>query len=131
LKEDLAGKVLKIRVLDPALDNGFIRQAMQMLKIHQSGYQTRWSGWSSSPGGKEPDPFLIEKLPIDQRGQLHKLMAHVDQINEPRTQQVILLNGAITVFHGKTKLQGFQWNITEPCSQRPMKSLFSHTLSIA
>ena len=108
LKEDLASKVLEIRVLNPASDNGFIRQAMQMLKIHQSRHQTRRCGWSSRPGGKEPGPFLIEKLPIDQCGQLHQLMTHVDQINQSRAQKVILFRGTITVFHGKTKLQGFQ-----------------------
>jgi hypothetical protein len=34
-------------------------------------------------------------------------MTHVDQINQSRAQQIILFSVAFAVFHGGTKLQGF------------------------
>ena len=77
LEEDLPREMLKVWVLNPAGDNGFIRQAMQMLQIHQARHQ----------------PWLCR-----------------------RAQKIILFRRAITMFHGKIKLQGFQCNSTKPCN---------------
>lgn len=41
LEESFSREVLKIGVLDPALDNSLVGQAMEMLKIHQSSKQPR------------------------------------------------------------------------------------------
>ena len=59
----------------------------------------------ASPGGKEPRPWsgktvprtdllplrLLEELPVDQCGQRHLLMVHVDSLDQPRAKQIDLL----------------------------------------
>lgn len=115
-KEGFTHEVLKVCVLNPAGDNGFIGHAMQILQIHQTRKQSRRCRRTPGFRRKETGLFLLEELPIDRRRQLHQLVAHIDHVNEARAQKIILFRQAVTMFHGRIKLQGFQCNGTKPCN---------------
>ena len=89
-----------IRVLHPPRDHGLIRQPVGVLQIQQSGHEPRLRRWSAFPGRKEPRPFALKHLSVDQRRQFHQLMTLVDHVDQPRTKQVILFRKARTVLHG-------------------------------
>jgi hypothetical protein len=39
---------------------------------------------------KEPNPFAVEHLPVDQGGQPHKFVPRIDRIDQPWPKKVIL-----------------------------------------
>ena len=100
LEEGLTGEVLVIRVLDPAGHNRLIRQPVSVLQIKQPRHQPRRRRRPPLARRKELRPFPLEHLPIDQACQLHQLVPRVDQIDQPRTQQIILFWWARAMLHG-------------------------------
>ena len=99
LEEGLAGEVLIVGVLHPACDHRLVREPEGMLKIKQPRYQP-WRGRrTAGDGGKEPRPLPFKEVPVDEAGELHQLMTQVDQVNEPRTEKVVLLGRARAVLH--------------------------------
>jgi hypothetical protein len=99
LKERLAGEVLVIRVLDPTRDHRLVREPERVLEIEQPRHQP-WRGRRPAGGGGEkPGPLVLEELPVDQRRQRHEFMAHVDQVDEPGPEEVVLLGRAWAVLH--------------------------------
>ena len=107
LKEGLAGEVLVIRVLDPAGDDGLIRQPIGMLEIKQPRHQPRRRGRTPRGRRKEPCPLPFEHLPVDQGSQLHQLVAQIDHVDQARTQQIILFRRTSAVLHRQTEIAGF------------------------
>src|SRR5262245_54642318 len=87
LEELLAGEVLKVGVVDPALAHLFIGQAEDVLEKHQSDHEAR-----RNPGpalvAVERSDLLVEVLPIEPAGELDQLMLHVDDLIEPGPEQI-------------------------------------------
>jgi hypothetical protein len=75
LEECLAGEVLVVGVLDPPRDHRIVRQPEGMLQIEQPCHQPRRRRRPPLVRGEEPGPFPLEELPVDQRRELHQLMA--------------------------------------------------------
>ena len=48
---------------------------------------------------EEPGPFLLEPFAVDQRGELHRLVAHINQVDQARPQQIVLARRAPSVLH--------------------------------
>ena len=90
LKELLAAEQLKIRVLDPALAQSLVRQVMHRLEDrqarHEPGRQRRMTGLVRMD---RPEP-LLEKPSVDGAGELRQRVGHVDDLVEPRPEQVVL-----------------------------------------
>lgn len=107
LKERLAGEMLVIRVLDPPGDDGLVRQLEGMLEIHQPRHQAWRCRRPTLVRREEGCPFPFEKLPIDQRGELHQLVVRIDHVDQSRTEQVILFRGAGMGFHRRPEIAGF------------------------
>jgi hypothetical protein len=78
------------------------------------GHQARRCGRPTGRRWKEPRPFPIEELSIDQCGELYQFVAHIDQVTEARAKKIILFEWAIMVHHGRTELQRFKFNNTKP-----------------
>jgi hypothetical protein len=82
----LAGEMLVIRVLDPSPDHRLVRQPEGMLEVEQPRHQPRRGRRATGGRGKEPGPLPFEELPVGQSRELHQLMAHVDEVDEPWTE---------------------------------------------
>jgi hypothetical protein len=94
LEERLATEVLVVRVLHPPGHDRLIRQLVGVLEVKQPRHQPRRGRRAPRMRREEPRPLLLEELPVDQRGQLHQLVAQVDHVRQTRSQQVVLLRGA-------------------------------------
>ncbi len=103
LKESLTAEMLVVRVLDPPRDHRLVRQGERVLEIEQPRHQPRRRRRSPFAGREEPCPLPLEELPVDQRLELHQLVAHVDQVDQARPQQIILLGVAGLRFHRRIR----------------------------
>jgi len=63
-----------------------------MLQVEQPCDQTRRRRRPALVRREEPGPFPLEELPVDQRGEFHQLVAHVDHVDEPRARQIVCSN---------------------------------------
>ena len=108
LEERLAGEMLIVGVLDPAGDDRLIRQPPGVLQIEQPSHQPRFRRRPPLAGRRKPRPLAVKHLPIDQGRQLHQLVPRVDHVDQPRTQQIILLRRARATFHGQDKIAAFR-----------------------
>ncbi len=77
-----AGEVLEIRVIDPALADGLIGQAVNVLEQEQSDYEARLN-----PGpafvAVERRNLAIDPVPIDLLAELNQLVLQIDDLIEP------------------------------------------------
>jgi hypothetical protein len=87
LEELLAGEVLEIRIMNPALTDAFVRQPVDVLEQQQPDHE---------PGLDSRPPFVaierrnlaIDPIPVDLARERHQLMLHVDDLIEPRPEQI-------------------------------------------
>ncbi len=61
-----------------------------MLKIKQPGDQARQGGGATGVGRKQAVPFPLEDLPVNQGSRLHRFVAHVDHLDQPCAQKIVL-----------------------------------------
>src|SRR5689334_1523229 len=87
LEELLAGEVLEIGVVDPALAHLFVGQGEDMLEQHQSDHEARRYPGPALVAVERSDLF-VEMLPIEPARKLHQLVLHVDDLVEPSPEQV-------------------------------------------
>ncbi len=80
---------------------------MGMLQIKQPRHQSGRCGRPAGRRRKEPQPFPLEDFPVDQGRQLHQFVAVIEDVDQPRAEQVILLRRARAVLHLDTELAGF------------------------
>jgi hypothetical protein len=89
-KEFFAAEQLVIGVLQPALAQYFVREVMHVLEDgeprHQSGRQRR----AAQVVGVGRAETLLEEAPIDAPRQLRQRMRKIDDLIEPRSQQIVL-----------------------------------------
>jgi len=91
LEKRLAGEMLVVGVLDPPRDDRLVGQLVGVLQIQQPRHQPRRRGRTAGAGWKEPGPFPLEELPVDQGRQLRQFVAHVDHVGQTRAKQIVLL----------------------------------------
>ena len=50
-------------------------------------------------GRKQPEPFTLKNIPVDQGFQLHQLMSHVDHLDQAGAQEVVLVRSRLSWLH--------------------------------
>jgi hypothetical protein len=85
LEELLAGEVLEIRVVDPALADAFVGQGVDVLEQQQTDQK---AGLDPGPTlvAIERRDFAIDPIPIDLAGELRQLVFEIDDLIEPRSE---------------------------------------------
>ena len=78
-----------------------------MLEIYQPRDQSRRRRRAPLMRGKETHPFPLEEIPVDQRRELHQIMASVDHVDQPRAEQIILFGHAGMGLHRRSEFAGF------------------------
>ena len=88
LEELLAGEVLEIRVIDPALAHALVGQPVDVLEQQQPDHE---AGLDPGPAlvAVERRDLAVDPVPIDLAGELHQLVLHVDDLVEPRPEQIV------------------------------------------
>src|SRR5262249_13004067 len=87
LEKLLAGEVLEIGVIDPALAHLFVGQTKDVLEQHQSDHE---AGRNPRPAlvAVERSDLLVEVLPIEPAGEFDQFVLHVDDLVEPGPEQI-------------------------------------------
>ena len=87
LEELFAGEVLEIRVVDPALADGFIGWPVNVLEQQKPD---REAGLDPGPAlvAVERRDLPIDPIPIDLASELRQLVLHVDDLVQPRAGQI-------------------------------------------
>ena len=87
LEKFLPSEVLEIRVMHPALTDAFVGQPVDMLEQQQPNHE---AGLNPRPAfvAVERRNLAIDPIPIDLARELHQLVLHVDDLIEPRPEQI-------------------------------------------
>src|ERR1019366_8271869 len=87
LEELFPGKVLEIRIMDPALAYAFVGKSVNVLEQQKSDHKA----------GPDPGPALVaverrdlavDPRPVELAGELHQLVLEVDDLIEPGPEQI-------------------------------------------
>ncbi len=70
-----------------------------MLQVKESGNQARQRRRATGVGRKEPGPFPLKDLPVDQGGKFHQLVAHVDHLDQAGAQEIVLFRERLSRLH--------------------------------
>ena len=81
-EELLAGEVLAVRVLDPAIADRFVGQPVNVLEQQQPDREARRDARPALIAIKRRD-LAVEPCPVDLLGEPHQLVLHVDDLIEP------------------------------------------------
>ena len=99
LKELLAAEQLIIGVLDPALAQNFVGEIVHMLEDRQPCHlkangsirpEPRRQGRMAGPVRIDRAEPLLQKAPVDRPRQLRQRMVEIDDLVEPRLEQIVL-----------------------------------------
>ena len=82
LKERLAGEVLEVRIVDPALTDPFVGQPEHVLEQQQADHEAALDAWSALVAVERRD-LCVDPRPVDLAAKLHQLVLHVDYLVEP------------------------------------------------
>jgi hypothetical protein len=88
LEKLLAGEVLEIRVVDPALAHTFVGQAVNVLEQQKPDHE---AGLDPRPAilAVERCDLAVDPAPIDLAGELNQLVLHIDDLVQPRPEQIV------------------------------------------
>ena len=88
LEELFAGEELEIRVLDPALAHPLIGQPVNLLEQQQPDHE---AGLDPRPAvlAVERCDLAVDPIPIDLAGEQNQLVIHVDDLVQPRPEQIV------------------------------------------
>jgi hypothetical protein len=86
LQVGLAAEELPVRVLHPGVDHGFVGSIEGVLQVQQAGDQARWQGRATTTGGERHRERALDLGPVDQGGQSHQRVQHVDLLVQPWTE---------------------------------------------
>src|SRR3954467_7195590 len=83
-----AGEELEIRVVDPALAHPLIGQPVDMLEQQQPDHE---AGLDPRPAvlAVERRDLAVDPVPIDLAGKQNQLVLHVDDLVQPRPEQIV------------------------------------------
>src|SRR5260370_23130175 len=87
LEKLLAGEVLEIRVVDPALAHPFIGQAVNVLEQQKPDHEP---GLDPGPAvlAVERRDLVVDPSPIDLAGELNQFVLQIDDLLEPCPEQI-------------------------------------------
>ena len=85
-----AAEVLPVGVLDPAQHGLFVRQIVGVLEVVQPHHQARWQRRLTRTIAVHLAELAARQLPVDQTAEPDQLVLHVDDLIEPRPEQVVL-----------------------------------------
>ena len=80
----------KVRVLDPARAQVLVRQVVHRLEDRQARHQPRRQRRMARLVRIDRSEPLLEKPPVDRPAELRQRVAHVDDLVEPRPEQIVL-----------------------------------------
>ena len=87
LEEGLAGEVLETGIVHPALAHALVGEPVEVLQQQQADQEPRRR--RRPPGvAIEPRQLLVDPIPVDLLAEPHQLVPHVDDLVEPRPEQV-------------------------------------------
>src|SRR5262249_34275382 len=89
LEELLAGEVLEVGIVDPALADAFVGQAVDVIEQQQSDHEARLDAGSAVVAVQRGD-LVVDPGPVDLAGKLHQLVLDVDDLVEPGPEQLAL-----------------------------------------
>ena len=87
LEELLAGEVLEIGIINPALAHALIRQVEDVLEDQQADHEARL-GARPALVAEPIGQLLVEPVPVGFVRQAHQFVIHVDDLVEPGAEQV-------------------------------------------
>ena len=87
LKERFPGEMLEIRVMDPALADTLVGQPVDMLEQQQPDHEPGLNPWAALVAVERRD-LAVNPVPADLAGELHQLVLHIDDLLEPRSEQI-------------------------------------------
>jgi hypothetical protein len=87
LEKLLAGEVLEIGVIDPALAHAFVGQPANVLEQQKADRKPRRDPGPALVAVKRGD-LAVDKVPIDLAGELRQFVLEVDDLVEPRSEQI-------------------------------------------
>src|SRR5215471_17903664 len=82
-----AGEVLEIRIIDPALADVLIGQAVDVLEQQQSDDETAFDPRPTLLAVERRD-LAIDPTPVDLAAELHQLVLHIDDLIQPGPKQI-------------------------------------------
>jgi hypothetical protein len=87
LEELLPGEVLKIWIMDPALADALVGQPVDVFEQQQPDHEP---GFNPRPAlvAVERCDLAVDPLPVDLASELHQLVLHIDDLLEPRSEQI-------------------------------------------
>ena len=89
-EELLAAEQLVIRVLDPALAQHLVREVVHVLEDRQPRHQPRRQRRAAGRIRIDGSELLLEEAPVDRRCELHHWMIKIDDLVEPRPEEIAL-----------------------------------------
>ena len=87
LEELLAGEVLEVRVVDPALADALVGQPEHVLEQQQADHEAALDAGPPLVAVERRD-LAVDPRPVDLAGELHQLVLHVDDLVEPGPEQI-------------------------------------------
>jgi hypothetical protein len=87
LEELLAGEVLEIRVMDPAVACAFVGQPVDVFEQQEPDHKARLDPRPALVAVERRD-LAIDPIPIDLIGELRQLVFEVDDLIEPCSEQI-------------------------------------------
>src|SRR5579862_4742554 len=95
LEKLFAAEELIIRVFHPALAQRFIGQVVSVLEDRQPRHQPRRrQGWAAGTVGVDRPKLAFQEPPVDRTRQLHQRVPHIDDLVQPRTEQIMFAGPA-------------------------------------
>src|SRR5262245_29555244 len=89
LEELLAGEVLEVGIVDPALADAFVGQSANVLEQQQPDHEAGLDAGSAVLAVQRGD-LVVDPGPVDLAGKLHQLVLHIDDLVEPGPEQIAL-----------------------------------------
>src|SRR5262245_9403520 len=87
LEELLSGEVLEVRVINPAFAHAIVGQAVNVLEQQQADHEARLDPRPALVAVERGD-VAVDKVPVDLARELHQLVLHVDDLVQPRAEQI-------------------------------------------
>src|SRR5262245_29430839 len=89
LEELLASEVLEVGIVDPALADAFVGQAVDVLEQQQPDHKAGLDAGSAVVAVERRD-LAVYPGPVDLAGKLHQLVIQIDDLVEPGPEQIAL-----------------------------------------
>src|SRR6516225_2280163 len=118
LEELLSGEMLKVRIIDPAFAPAFIGQSINVLEQKKPDHKSGRNSGPTSVAVQRRD-LAVDKVPVDLARELHQLVLHVDDLIQPRAEQIT--RSVVSCFFGRIAPLRYGDRITLPDSRESRK----------